>query len=183
MNRSRLHFFLADRSMKPSFEGSKTSKLDSKGRMAFPASFRTRLGEDYGSAISVTIASEGCLAVFSPDEWSDKRDELARMIRAQPRNRRLRRFVRMVVGAKETIVLDRQGRALIPEHLREYAGLDGEAMVVGCLDRLEIWDRERHKAHMVDGELGTFGRLEDEFDAPEADPESGGDETCGGIGA
>ncbi len=168
--------------MKPSFEGSKTSKLDSKGRMAFPASFRNRLGEDYGCAISVTIASEGCLAVFSPDEWSDKRDEMARMVRAQPRNRRLRRFVRMIVGAKETIVLDKQGRALFSEQLREYAGLDGEAMVVGCLERLEIWDRKRYRAHMDDEELGTLEALEDEFDVLEsgaAAAEEGADEGDG----
>ena len=62
--------------MAPVFEGSKTSKFDAKGRMAFPASFRNRLDEDHGGAIVVTIASEGCLVVYSPDEWKAKRAEL-----------------------------------------------------------------------------------------------------------
>ncbi len=157
--------------MAPVFEGSKTSKFDAKGRMAFPASFRNRLDEDHGGAIVVTIASEGCLVVYSPDEWKAKRAELEEMLRAQPRNRRLRRFVRMLVGAKETIVIDRQGRALIPDHLRLRAGLESDAMVVGCLDKVEIWDGKLYRDHMEDEGLGTLQELEDEFDtAPAASP-------------
>ena len=62
----------------------------------------------------------------------------------------LDRFVRMLVGAKETIVIDRQGRALIPDHLRLRAGLESDAMVVGCLDKVEIWDGKLYRDHMED---------------------------------
>ena len=78
-----------------------------------------------------------CLGLFPQDEW----EELAAKLRALPlTNPRAREFARFMSSGAVEVELDRQGRVLLPQYLREYAGIgDGEVVVVGALNRLEIW--------------------------------------------
>jgi MraZ protein len=107
--------------------------LDDRGRVAIPARLRSRL------AAGATIARwlDRCLGVFPQDEW----DELAAKLRALPvTNARAREFGRFMSSGATEVELDRQGRLLIPGYLRDYARItEGEVMVVGALNRLEIW--------------------------------------------
>ncbi len=101
--------------------------------MAIPVRFRARLAE--GATLARWL--DGCLAIFPADEWS----ELAGKLRALPiTNPRAREFARFMSSGAVDAELDRQGRLLIPGYLREYAGIGaGEVVVVGALNRLEIW--------------------------------------------
>jgi MraZ protein len=107
--------------------------LDDRGRVAIPSRFRSRL------APGATLARwlDRCLGVFPAEEWGI----LAEKLRALPMtNPNAREFARFMSSGAVDVELDRQGRLLVPSYLREYAGLtEGEVVVVGALDRLEIW--------------------------------------------
>src|SRR5213079_664698 len=107
--------------------------LDDRGRIAIPARFRARLGQ--GATLARWL--DRCLGVFPTDEWSS----LVEKIRALPMtNANAREFARFMSSGAVDAELDRQGRLLVPAYLREYARLtEGEVMVVGALNRLEIW--------------------------------------------
>ncbi len=120
------------------FLGQYTYTLDDKGRLTIPARFR----EELTGSIVITRGLDHCLTLYPMDIW----DEIAQKVNAlpitDPRGRALRRvFFADAMSAE----LDRQGRILIPDRLREIAGLDltAEAVIVG-LDRfIEIWTPER----------------------------------------
>lgn len=147
-----------------SFEGSKTVKIDAKSRVALLASFRGALNPNHGNAVVINIAAEGCLVVYRPSEWELRQKSMLQLARERPGNRKARRYVRLLMGSKETVILDVQGRALLPEYLREYAGLTNEAKIIGVVDRLEIWDPGRFREHLQDASLGTLDELEAEFE-------------------
>jgi MraZ protein len=107
--------------------------IDDRGRIAIPVRFRARLAE--GATLARWLDS--CLGVFPAEEWSS----LAEKIRALPMtNPAAREFARFMSSGAVDVELDRQGRLLVPSYLREYASLtDGEVVVVGALNRLEIW--------------------------------------------
>jgi MraZ protein len=107
--------------------------LDDRGRVAIPSRFRARLAE--GATLARWL--DRCLGVFPAEEWN----VLAEKIRALPMtNPNAREFARFMSSGAVDVELDRQGRLLVPSYLREYAGLtEGEVVVVGALNRLEIW--------------------------------------------
>lgn len=108
--------------------------IDPKGRVIVPARFR----EDLGDGFFVTKGLDGCLFVLSPKEWS----KLEARIGAMPisKARGLQRF--FFSGAVEAQP-DRQGRILLPQPLRDYAGLTKDVTFIGASNRAEIWDTDR----------------------------------------
>jgi len=107
--------------------------LDDRSRVAVPVRFRARLGQ--GATLARWL--DNCLGLFPHDAW----DELARKISGLPlTNPSAREFARFMSSGATDVELDKQGRILVPGYLREYAGLaEGEVVVVGALNRLEIW--------------------------------------------
>ena len=114
--------------------GQYTHSIDAKGRVNFPAKLREELGERF----IITRGLDNCLFVYSVDEW----DQLAAKLHELPisKSAPLNRFV--FAGAAEAEP-DKQGRVLLPAHLREYAGLDRDVTIAGVSNRAEIWDSER----------------------------------------
>jgi MraZ protein len=107
--------------------------LDDRGRVAIPARFRTQLGQ--GATLSRWL--DGCLAIFPADAWEERATKLQALPTTSAAARQIGRF--MTSGAVE-VELDKQGRVLVPGYLREYAHIEsGEVVVVGALNRLEIW--------------------------------------------
>ena len=130
------------------FAGEFAHALDEKGRLAVPAKFRARFKE----GAVVTRWMNECLAVFPTSEWESINAE----IRKRPRtDRTVQTFVHFLVGGAHEADLDAQGRIGIPSHLRQYAGLGGEAIVVGANDRLELWqpDRWHERLAQVEGSI------------------------------
>ncbi len=110
--------------------------LDSKGRLSVPA----RLREDLGNTFYVTLSMERCLSVFSSESWQVFSDKVNSM--PYIKQRRMRPFFAYAAKCE----LDAQGRILVPQSLREYAGLRKNVYVIGCNDHAEIWDCEAWKA-------------------------------------
>ena len=110
--------------------------VDGKGRVAVPARFRGQLD----TPAFITRWIDGCLALFPRDAW----DALAAKAAGLPvTDAGARTFARFVFSGAFEAELDRQGRLLVPPSLREYAALDGEAVVVGARDHVELWSPER----------------------------------------
>lgn len=114
--------------------GTFTHNMDIKGRMNFPVKLREMLGDVF----IITKGLDGCLFVYSTEGFN----ELAEKIRQVPlsKGRELQRF--FMAGASE-VEADKQGRVLIPQTLREYAGLQKDIIVIGASTRAEIWDKEK----------------------------------------
>jgi len=95
--------------------------------------FRSRLSPK----LTVTRGVENCLQVFPEERWK----RLTEVINAQPLGSGSARVIRRkLLASASECEMDRQGRIMIPEHLRRFAQLDGEAVVIGVGDYLEIWD-------------------------------------------
>ncbi len=115
--------------------GEFTHNLDLKGRIAMPAKFREKIKE---GAI-ITRGLDHCLFVFGKNEWEVLAQKLISLPLAQANSRA---FVRLMLAGATDVELDAQGRVLIPDYLREYAGLKKEATIAGLYNRMEIWDKE-----------------------------------------
>ncbi|XOQ43963.1 MAG: Transcriptional regulator MraZ [Clostridium sp.] len=107
--------------------------IDSKGRVIVPARFR----EDLGDHFYVTKGLDGCLFVLSPKEWNRLQEKISAMPISKARG--LQRF--FFSGAVEAQP-DRQGRILLPQSLRNYAGLVKDVTFIGASNRAEIWNTE-----------------------------------------
>ncbi len=109
--------------------------LDTKGRLAIPAKFREKI--EAGAII--TRGLDRCLFVFGPHEWEGMVQKLTALPLAQANSRA---FVRLMLAGASDVTPDAQGRILIPDYLRKYAGLKKGTVVAGLYNRFEIWDEE-----------------------------------------
>lgn len=110
--------------------------LDSKGRLFIPAKLRDELGEVF----FVTLSMECCLCAYSNENWQAFSDKVNAMPYVKQRK------MRPLFAHAARCELDSQGRALIPQNLREYAGLTKSVTVVGCNNHAELWDSDSWQA-------------------------------------
>jgi len=129
------------------FLGEHKHALDEKGRVILPAKFR----EPLTAGAYITKVLDGCLAVWTPEEFQAVANELNEKARRGPTERKVARS--FFAGAVD-VVPDRQGRIAIPQTLREFAGLEREVVVAGVFSRVEIWDAERWQRVNAEGERG-----------------------------
>ena len=108
--------------------------LDPKGRVNFPAKLR----EDLGDSFIICRGLDNCLYVYRMSEW----DKLVEKTSALPSSK-ARTIQRFFFASAVCCEPDKQGRVLIPQTLRDYAGLTGEIAVIGVSTRAEIWDSAR----------------------------------------
>lgn len=118
------------------FIGEYQHNIDEKGRVAVPAKFRPRLGK----GAVVTRGLDHCLFLFPKKEWEELAKKLITLPITQANSRA---FVRLMLAGASEADIDTQGRVLIPEYLRQYAGLKKSTIVAGLYNRIEIWD-EHH---------------------------------------
>ncbi len=109
--------------------------IDAKGRLIIPQKIREHLGEEF----VITMGFDGCLYVYSDEEWEKFTDKLSQLGNAKGIARDLQRFINS--GACDC-EFDSQGRTLIPQRLRDYAKLDKEVVVIGNRERAEIWSKD-----------------------------------------
>ncbi|MDP3947131.1 MAG: division/cell wall cluster transcriptional repressor MraZ [bacterium] len=117
------------------FIGEYQHSLDPKGRIAVPAKFRAKLS---GGAI-ITRGLDHCLFLITTKEWEALAAKLMALPLAQANSRA---FVRLMLAGAMEVAPDQQGRILIPDYLRKYAGLAKQAVIAGLYNRIEIWDAE-----------------------------------------
>mgnify|MGYP001564170895 CR=1 FL=1 len=122
------------------FTGEYRHTVDGKGRIAVPARFRSKL--DGGAFVSRWI--DGCLGIFPRDVF----EELAARVAAKPvTDAGARTFSRFVFSGAFEVELDGQGRVVVPPGLRDWAGLEGETVVVGSRDHIELWEPRKWAAY------------------------------------
>jgi len=136
------------------FFGTYTPKLDEKGRLFLPAKFRDQLTE----GLVVTRGQERCLTIWSTEDFGRLTDRLRE---APVTNKGTRDYVRMLFAAASQEVPDKQGRISIPGPLREYASLTKDVVVIGSMNRIEIWDPAAWTAYSEEQEQ-RFSELSDE---------------------
>jgi MraZ protein len=108
--------------------------IDAKGRVILPAKFREEIGEN----CIATKGLEKCLFVYPKQEWSTIESKLKQLPLAKAE---ARAFVRFFFSGAAELECDKQGRVLVPSNLREYAALDKDIVIIGVLNRIEIWDK------------------------------------------
>ncbi|ACV61931.1 MraZ protein [Desulfofarcimen acetoxidans DSM 771] len=122
------------------FMGEHQHTIDNKGRMIIPARFREELGERF----VMTKGLEGCLALYPLQEWS----VLEQKMRSLPFTRKdARALARFIFSGASECEIDKQGRILIPNNLREHAKLVKDVVVIGVSSRVEIWSKAEWEAY------------------------------------
>lgn len=114
--------------------------VDSKNRMIIPSKFREELNDSF----ILTKGLDGCLYIYTTDEWKVLEDKLKKLPLT---NKNARAFVRFFFSGANEINIDKQGRALIPQNLIEYASIKKEIVSIGVSTRIEIWSDEKWKEY------------------------------------
>ncbi len=120
--------------------GTYTPRMDDKGRLFLPAKFRDQLSE----GLVVTRGQERCLMVWPRAAFG----QVAEQAQAAPvTDRAVRDYTRLLFAGASDDQPDKQGRLSIPPMLREYASLTRDVVVIGVVNRLEIWDSSRWQSY------------------------------------
>ena len=145
------------------FRGANAISLDAKGRLAMPSRYRDELVSRCAGQLIVTIdAIDPCLCVYPLSEWELIEAKLRELASFREENRRLQR---LLIGNAVDLELDASGRFLVPPRLREYARLDKRAMLVGQLNKFQLWDEDAWNA-VADADLAAIkqpGALSDDL--------------------
>ena len=136
------------------FVGTYTPKIDDKGRLFLPAKFREELAE----GLVVTRGQERCLTIWSLEDFTKLTERLQQ---APVTNKGTRDYVRMLFAAASQEIPDKQGRISIPTVLRQYASLTKDVVVIGSMNRIEIWDPASWAQYSEEQEQ-VFSDLSDE---------------------
>ena len=115
------------------FLGRFEHSVDNKGRVAVPARFRDKLSGE----LIITRGNDRCLYLFTQDSWEPLAEKLNALPTGDADARNMRRAI---FSAAEPVELDKQGRIIIPDHLRQYASIDGNVAVIGVGNYIEIWN-------------------------------------------
>lgn len=115
------------------FIGEYTYLLDDKKRLAVPARFRSLLGKK----VVITRGLDHCLFIFSTKEWQSLAEKISKLPLSQSD---ARGFSRLMLGGAMEVSIDSLGRILIPDYLKKYSLLKKKAVLVGVMNRIEVWD-------------------------------------------
>ena len=122
------------------FYGEYQHTVDPKGRVIIPSKFREGLGEKF----IVTKGLDNCLFAYSCEEWNNLETKLKLLPFT---DKDVRAFIRFFFAGAAECEVDKQGRILIPQNLREYAYLDKDIFVIGVSTRVEIWKKENWESY------------------------------------
>jgi MraZ protein len=130
------------------FIGEYNHSVDAKKRLALPSKFRKELGRK----IVVTRGLDHCLFIYPMRVWEDLAKKLGTMPIGEASTRS---FVRLMLAGAVDVIMDGQGRMLIPDYLKEYAELKKNVVVAGLFNRLEIWDEKEWQVYKKSAEKNT----------------------------
>jgi MraZ protein len=134
------------------FRGRYEHTIDSKGRISIPAKFKEILSEQYDNRLVISNYDH-CLIALPYREWALMEKEMENL---PPLGKDTRTFLRFFYSSGTDCAVDRQGRLLIPQSLRDYANLQKEVVLVGGGRLIEIWNKERWEE--------AFRKSQDGFD-------------------
>lgn len=122
--------------------------IDTKKRLALPAKFRGELG----GKVVITKGVEACLVVYTEKEWEIMSHKLSSLPISQSE---ARSFTRHLLASASEATLDRLGRVLIPDYLKDYAGFEKNVVICGLSNRLEIWNEKTWMTYQAKAEKGA----------------------------
>lgn len=124
----------------PAFSGKYYYSVDPKGRIIIPAPFREIISANYSPKIYIVNAAfDKCLHIYPLEEWI----RLEEKVRMMPKmDDAVKFFMRRVIASAMEAEIDKQGRVQIPAAQREDSGINGEVVIVGQIDKIELWDRK-----------------------------------------
>jgi len=131
------------------FKGHFRHSIDAKGRIAIPARLKKYFKPEAENSVVMTkgIGMDNvghCVDVYPKDSWTEVESKLQKL---NPYNKNEQRFIRTILYNAQEETMDNQSRVLIPQHLIQHAGLDGEVLVIGVLDKIEIWNPETYEKY------------------------------------
>ena len=134
------------------FMGEYAHSLDPKGRVIIPSKFRETLGD----RCVITRSLDPCLCIYDMEAWSSFCARLAELPSNDVNQRKLVRF--FLAGAAE-VEIDKQGRVLIPQKLRDSFGITREVVLAGVGSRIELWSKDAYYCNSMDSdELNTIAK-------------------------
>ncbi|RCK70611.1 MULTISPECIES: division/cell wall cluster transcriptional repressor MraZ [Desertihabitans] len=136
------------------FLGTHTPKLDEKGRLILPAKFREELAE----GLVITRTQDRALAIYPMATFVRMTSEIAS---APTSVKQVRDYQRMLAAGASDETPDKQGRITIPPHLRSYAGLEKDVVVIGAINRVEVWDVQTWQEYSAEQE-SAFADMNEE---------------------
>ncbi|MEK7503758.1 MAG: division/cell wall cluster transcriptional repressor MraZ [Patescibacteria group bacterium] len=114
--------------------------IDTKRRLAIPSKFRKDLGEQ----AVITKGLESCLVIYTLEEWGKQAQKLEALPNSQAD---ARNYARVMLSGASDVELDKLGRVLIPDYLKNYAVLKKNVTLLGLSNKIEIWDSEKWEEH------------------------------------
>jgi MraZ protein len=140
------------------FLGTHTPKLDDKGRFFLPAKFR----EELSDGLVITRQQDRCLAIYPRAVFEA---EAAKAMSGSATVAKVRDFQRMLASGASDEKPDGQGRLTVPPHLRRYAQLDREIVVIGAINRIEVWDAANWQRY-AEAQEAAFADMNEEVVDP-----------------
>jgi len=128
------------------FIGEYQHSIDIKKRLSLPAKFRKELGRN----VIITRGFDSCLVIYTEKKWKGAMEELRKLSTSKAENRKLSRTI---LGGAIEVSLDKLGRILIPDYLKNYAGLKKDVTICGLSNKLEVWDSEKWESYRKKAEL------------------------------
>jgi len=125
------------------FRGSFEHSVDSKGRVSVPSKFRDIIADRYDGRLVMAMDFDRCLTVYPLEEWEKLEEKIKTLPMMQ---KEVKDFMRFFFSSATECELDKQGRILIPPIHRERAGITKNVMLVGIINKIEIWDADAWEA-------------------------------------
>ncbi|MEK6645606.1 MAG: division/cell wall cluster transcriptional repressor MraZ [Candidatus Firestonebacteria bacterium] len=140
------------------FIGEYQHSIDKKGRLILPAKIREVITEKYVESFIITRGLDKCLYVYPIDEWkSTVEPKIKALSEAEPN---ARYYKRMLYANAAEVPIDKQGRIMIPHHLRERNNIGRDVVIIGDSNRIEIWGKDNWEAYLK-GQEGQGKSFED----------------------
>ena len=133
-------------------------KLDTKGRMMIPSGLKKQLPEAESEGLVINRGFKKYLVIYTKQEWDKKLDELNKLNQYETKSIE---FIRYFTRGATELVPDSTGRVNLPQLLLDYAGIKNDAVLTCQLNKIEVWDKDAHKA-MIGDEPADFASLAEE---------------------
>jgi MraZ protein len=124
------------------FLGEYEATLDSKGRFLLPAGFKKQLPEEGASQFVINRGFEKCLSLYPMKSWEPIFGDISKLNDFDPKVREFRRYF---LNGATMMDLDSAGRLLVPQNLKEHAGLEKDIVLVSAVNKIEIWDKTKYQ--------------------------------------
>jgi MraZ protein len=139
-----------------SFLGEFEATVDAKGRFLLPAGFKRQLPEGESTSFVINRGFEKCLTLYPIQSWKRLYDQISTLNDFDPKVREFRRYF---LNGATNIEIDVAGRILIPPNLKDYAGLGKDIVLAAVVNKIEIWDKEKHQQFFESQSPEEFSKL------------------------